>query len=254
MLDRPAPERRESGEGPRPAFYSAGTGGWRDWWLVLHPPYTAWHLSYVVIGACLAPVVNVTKLLATVLAFGLAVGIGAHTLDELHGRPLRTSIPSVALITASVVSLAGAVALGIAGVVVVGWQLIPFVVAGPLLVVAYNAELFGGAVHNDVGFALSWGSFPVLVAYAAQTGRLSVACLLASAAACALSYAQRALSTPARDLRRRVDNVTGTVTYPSGDHVTIDRSVLLAPLERALRALSWATVLLAAALVVARLA
>ncbi len=27
-----------------PAFYAAGTGGWRDWWTLLHPPYTAWHL------------------------------------------------------------------------------------------------------------------------------------------------------------------------------------------------------------------
>ena len=39
----------------RPAYYAARPGGWRDWWTLLHPPYTSWHLSYVVIGATLAP-------------------------------------------------------------------------------------------------------------------------------------------------------------------------------------------------------
>ena len=29
----------------RPAFYAAAPGGWRDWWTLLHPPYTAWHLA-----------------------------------------------------------------------------------------------------------------------------------------------------------------------------------------------------------------
>ena len=99
----------------RPAFYAARRGGWRDWWTLLHPPYTAWHLSYVVIGACLAPRVSVSRLVATLLAFFLAVGVAAHALDELHGRPLRTRIPSAPLVAATVVGLAGAVFLGIAG-------------------------------------------------------------------------------------------------------------------------------------------
>ena len=64
--------------GARPAFYAAGPGPWRDWWTLLHPPYTAWHLSYVVIGACLAPRVDVGLLLLTLAAFFLAVGISAH--------------------------------------------------------------------------------------------------------------------------------------------------------------------------------
>ena len=168
-----------------------GPGGWRDWWTLLHPPYTAWHLSYVVIGACLAPVVDTTRLLATLLAFFCAVGLAAHALDELHGRPLRTQIPSAALGVVTVAGLVGAVALGVAGVVQVGAALVPFLVVGPLLVIAYNFELFGGAIHNDVGFAASWGAFPVLTAYVAQTGRLAVAPILAALGTFALSAAQR---------------------------------------------------------------
>ena len=143
-------------DSPRPAFDAAERGGWRDWWTVLHPPYTAWHLSYVVLGASLAPRLQVSRLVATVLAFFLAVGVAAHCLDELHGRPLRTLIPARALIAATVVSLAGAVAIGVAGLSTVGVVLVPFIVVGPLLVMAYNAELFGGIVHTDAGFAAAW--------------------------------------------------------------------------------------------------
>jgi hypothetical protein len=240
-------------ERPRPAFYAAGRGGWRDWWTLLHPPYTAWHLAYVVIGACVAPDVRVDRMVATLLAFFLAVGVGAHALDELHGRPLRTAIPRRVLALITVASVAGALALGAVGVGVVGPVLVPFVVLGPLLVVAYNAELVGGLVHTDAGFALSWGAFPVLTAYVAQAGTLRLGPVLVAGAAVALSWAQRSLSTPARRLRRSVHLVDGTVTMADGTVEHLDTGALLLPLERALRATSWGMVALAAGLAVARL-
>lgn len=237
-----------------PAFYSVGTGGWRDWWLVLHPPYTAWHLSYVVIGACLAPHVNATRLLATVLAFFFAVGIAAHALDELNGRPLRTQIHSKFLVAAAVGGLAVALGLGTVGVTKTGWVLVPFIVVGPLIAIAYNAELFGGLLHNDAGFAAGWGAFPVLTAYVAQTKTLALAPVFAALAAFGLSVAQRRLSAPARAFRRRTERVEGAVITSSGEVHTIDRRYLLSPLEGALRALTWSAVLFATALAVARLA
>ena len=240
-------------ESPRPAFYAAARGGWRDWWTILHPPYTAWHLSFVVIGASLAPRVHVDRLVASVLAFFLAVGIAAHCLDELHGRPLRTLIPARTLLTVTGIALAGAVAIGIAGVVKVGAVLVPFIVVGPVLVLAYNAELFGGIVHSDAGFAAAWGAFPVLTAYVAQAGTLRLAPALAAVGAFALSWAQRSLSTPARFLRRSVRSVEGTLTLADGTLRHLDDRFLLAPLERALRAMSWGVVTVATGLALARL-
>jgi hypothetical protein len=237
----------------RPAYYAARSGGWRDWWTLLHPPYTAWHLSYVVIGACLAPSVNGTRLVATVLAFLAAVGIAAHALDELHGRPLHTQIPSWALVAAAIAGVSTAVGLGVAGVARVGVVLVPFIVIGPFLVVAYNAELFGGVVHTDLGFALAWGSFPVLVGYVAQDGGLGLAAVLAAGAACEFSLAQRSLSTPARVLRRQVKEVDGVFMFADGSTRPIDETALRAPLERALQAMSWGLVALAVSLVVSRL-
>lgn len=239
--------------GARPAYYAASPGGWRDWWTLLHPPYTAWHLSYVVIGASLAPRVSLAPLVATLIAFFLAVGLAAHALDELNGRPLQTRIPAPTLVAVTVAGLAGAVAFGVAGVARVGWVLLPFMIVGPALVVAYNAELFGGIIHTDLGFAAAWGAFPVLTAYTAETGRVAVAPVLAALAALAMSAAQRRLSTPARTLRRRSVQVEGNVTLADGQVVALDQVALLAPLEGALRAMSWGLVLFAAGLALARL-
>ena len=247
MGDRPEP-----GE-PRAAFYAARPGGWRDWWTLLHPPYTAWHLAYVVIGACLAPAVNTTRLIATLLAFFFAVGVAAHALDELNDRPLRTQISRGALIGASVAGLAGAVALGVIGVIEVGVAVVPFIVIGPVLVVTYNFELFGGVIHNTLGFSVSWGAFPVLTAYVAQTGSMALSPVIAALAAVFLTAVQRTLSTPARLLRRRASGVEGRLILLDGTKIPLEREVLLAPLEQALRAMSWGIVVLATALAVDRL-
>ena len=236
-----------------PAFYAARPGGLRDWWTILHLPYTAWHLSYVVLGASLAPHVDGVRLFATVLAFFFAVGISAHALDELHGHPLGTLIPDLALRFVAIIGLAAAVAVGIAGLSRVGPILIPFLVLGPALVISYNLELFGGHIHNDVGFAASWGAFPVLTAYVAQAERLDPEAVAGAAAAFALAYAQRALSGPARLLRRQVHQVQGSVTMADGSTRDLNNPTLLKPLERALRALSWGMVALAVALALARL-
>ncbi len=236
-----------------PAYYAARSGGWRrDVWAVLHPPYTAWHLSYVLIGAGLAPSVDIVRLVATLLAFFLAVGISAHALDELKGRPLATELPAAVLTTAATLGLVGAVGLGVAGVTRVGPGLIPFIALGVVFVFAYNLELLGGRLHGDLWFALSWGAFPVLTAYFAQTGSLSIAALAASAGAFALSFGQRSLSTPARLLRRRSRSVTGRVTLNDGSTVELDEAALLRPLERALRAFSWGVVALAVGLVASK--
>jgi hypothetical protein len=237
----------------RPAFYALSSGGWRDYWSLLHPPYTLWHLSYVAIGAGLAPEVHVGWLLETLLAFLLAMGVAAHALDELNGRPLRTRIPNGVLRGLAALGLAGAIALGVHGAVEISPWLWAFIAAGALLVVAYNLELFGGAMHSDLWFALAWGAFPVLTAYFAQTGTLRVEAIIAASACAAISAAQRALSTPVRRLRRSVREVRGELVLADGTKQTLDRATLRSAPEGALRWLSLAMPLLASALLAARL-
>jgi hypothetical protein len=219
---------------------------------LLHPPYTVWHLSYVVIGAGIAPSLNGRWLAETLLAFFLAMGLAAHALDELHDRPLRTGIPDGVLTAIAVVGLLGAAGLGVDGALESTawiWVLIP---VGVFLVVAYNVEAFAGAVHSDAWFALAWGGFPAIVAYVAQTGTLRLEAVVAAIFCTAVSAAQRVLSTPVRKLRRHVTRVEGTITMDDGTQEPIDPASLRDAPERALRLLSIALPALALALVLAR--
>jgi hypothetical protein len=236
----------------RPAFYALRAGGWRDLVTLLHPPYTAWHLSYVALGAAAAPVLHGDRLAAALGAFFLGVGVCAHALDELNGRPLGTALSDGALVALAAVGLVGALGIGVAGVVVVSVQLVPLVVAGGFIVVAYNLELFGGRFHSDTWFALAWGAFPAFTSYWTNALTLRLSGVLVTAACFALSIAQRRLSTPARELRRRTVALHGEQRLADGRRVELSAPALAAPLEAALSALAIAMVLLAAGFVVVR--
>jgi hypothetical protein len=236
----------------RPAFYALAPGGWRDYVTLLHPPYTLWHLSYVAIGAGLAPHFKADVLGFALLAFFLGMGVGAHALDELNGRPLKTRIGDTTLVALAVTSLAGAAAVGIAVALRTNLWLLAFVAAGTFIAVAYNLELFGGRLHGDPWFSLAWGAFPVLATYFAAAETIRVEAVLGAAFAALLSHAQRRLSTPVRLVRRRAREVTGTIELIDGSTIPITADTLTAESERALRALSAATVCIALALVLLR--
>jgi hypothetical protein len=237
----------------RPAFYALRSGGWRDLITLLHPPYTAWHLSYVALGAAAAPHIYANRLAAALAAFFLAVGISAHALDELNGRPLQTRLKRRTLIGLAVAGLIGAVGIGIAGVAIVSPLLVPLVLAGGLLVPAYNLELAKGRFHNDTWFALAWGGFPAFTGYFVNSLTVRPAGVLVTAACCLVSVAQRELSTPVRRLRRTTTEITGQQHLQDGTVIELTRAGLSAPLEGALRALWLAMVLLAVGLVAVRL-
>jgi hypothetical protein len=224
----------------RPAFYALEPGGWRDYVTLLHLPYTAWHLSYVAIGAALSSEFAGRRLVAALASFALALGIGAHALDELNGRPLRTRIPDRVLIALAALSIGAASAIGIAAALAWTPWLLVFVAAGAFLVVAYNLELFSGVFHTDLWFGLAWGAFPLLTGYFVVAEELTVEAGLAAVFALMTSLAQRALSTEVRTIRR------------SGSFDAATAAPMIAAPETALRALTAAMIFLAAALLVLR--
>jgi hypothetical protein len=220
----------------RPAFYALAPGGWRDYVTLLHPPYTAWHLSYVVLGAALAPHWRPGVLGLALAAFFLGMGVGAHALDELQGRPLQTRIGRRMLVTLAVVSLAAAAAIGVGTALYTSLWLLAFVIAGAFIAVAYNLELFGGRFHGTLWFALGWGALPVLATYVAAAETLRVEAIAAALFAALVSWTQRVLSTPVRTQRRQEGALT-----PLGKQF-----------ELGLRILSAAMVSLAVALILLR--
>ncbi len=236
----------------RASWYALRPGGWRDYVTLLHVPYTLWHLSYVVIGAALAPLWLPSRLGWTLAAFALALGVGAHALDELRGRPLATRIPDRVLWLLAAASIAGAVGIGIAAAIAWWPWLLAFVAFGGFIVVAYNLELFGGVFHSDLWFAVAWGAFPLLTAYAAAAETITRVAVAAALFAALLSLAQRRLSTPVRLVRRRVRSVSGSLELDDGETLAVTPELLTRGSEEALRILTGAVIALAVALVLLR--
>jgi hypothetical protein len=242
---------------PRPAFYALAPGGWRDFVTVLHPPYTIWNVSNVAIGAAMAPHLYTGRLIAAIAAFFLAVGVGAHAMDELNGRPLGTKLSRGTLIALSVCGLGGALAIGVAGAFVVSPTLIPLILAGGFIAPAYNLEWFGGRFHTNFWLAASWAGFSCFTgwwvnALGVHSPREAVAITAAVLSCCFLVTAQRRLSTPVRELRRRTVWLKGEQRLADGRVKQLTREGIAAPLDGALKVLSVAVPLLAVALLAIR--
>lgn len=233
-------------------------GGWRDLVTVLHPPYTLWHLSNVAIGAAAAWQIHAGRLAAAIAAFFLAVGVGAHALDELNGRPLGTKLSRRTLIALAAAGLGGALAIGIAGTIFVSITLLPLVIFGGFIAPAYNLELFGGRFHTDFWLAASWGGFAALTGWwvnslGVHSVREAIAASAAVLACFFLTTVQRRLSTPVRELRRRTLAVEGVQRMSNGSVRELTREDLTRPLDGALLGLSIAVPLLAVASVALRI-
>lgn len=227
----------------RRAYYARSGSVGRDLAALLHPPYTLWHLSYVALGAGLATDVDWTRLAGTLAAFLLGLGIAAHALDEVHTRPLGTGLSDRLLWSLGIGGLVAAGGVAVIGAYRISAWVLAWTAAGILLAAGYALE-WSRALHSDIGFALAWGSFPILVGYWAQAENLSPAALLAAGAAASLSMAQRRLSTPARFVRRETSHA---VAVFDGQQAW-DETELLGTWEAPMRALVWVMPLLAVAL------
>lgn len=234
------------------AFYAKQGGPVGDVLTLLHPPYTAWNMSYVALGAVLAPSLEIGRLLLTLAAFFAGTGIASHALDELNGRPLNTGLSIRQLKIMAVLGLGLALTATLAGAVIISPWILLFAAIGVVLVFAYTLEWGNGLIHTDLGFALSWGAFPVVVGYWAQAESFSLPMWVVAGAATLLSLAQRSLSTPARFFRRRTTSAAVAFRSDRGEEQWDDLR-LLASWERPLRLLSWTMVILTVGLVLARL-
>jgi hypothetical protein len=228
----------------RAAFY-ARTGSRRaDLVSLLHLPYTRWHVSYVAIGAALAETLDWLVLVGSLLAFVVGLGVGAHALDEVKSRPLATSLSDRTLWVLGLGAMLVAAVIAVIGAFVVSPWVAAWGGAGVLLATGYALEW--PLIHSDLGFALGWGGFPVLVGYWAQTQSIGLSVVVVGAAATLLSLAQRRLSTPARFVRRRTRE--SVAAFDGGRQW--ERAELLATWETPLRLLAWTMATLAVGLLV----
>ena len=163
------------------------------------------------------------------LAFFLALGVGAHALDELNGRrsqhaSRRASSPRSPRARSARRPRSGSARR---------WRwnpwLLAFVGLGVLFAVGYNLELFGGRLHGDNWFALAWGAFPLLTGYFGASEKLTLeAGLAARCFAFALSRAQRTLDPRPDDSAAHGRGVSGEIVHADGRREEIDAETLVA--------------------------
>ena len=235
----------------QPAFYGRTGSVLGDLLTLLHPPYTAWHLSYVVYGAALSPDLDLVRLAGALAAFFLGTGVAAHALDEWHSRPLGTGLGDRTLLAVALLAILATSVVTVTGMLVISPWVAAWAVVGVALMLSYVLE-WRRALHSDIAFALGWGAFPVLVGYWAQTEEVGAAVLLVAVAATLLSLAQRALSTPARYVRRTADEVT-TVFVRGVEYERWPQERLLATWEKPLKLMSSGVIVLAGGLLAMRI-
>ena len=237
----------------KPAWYSNKRHGiFSDLISLLHPPYTLWHLSYILIGVSMAPTIYLDRSVAVLFAFFLGLGIGAHALDETMGNPLQTRLSKKSLYVIGFSALFAAIAIGLYYVYALSVLILPFVLIESFFALAYNLEMFQSKFHSDLVFALSWGSIPYLTGYFVNALSISLATIVMAVGIGLLTFVQRTLSTQARLWRRKMEPVK-SMKLSSGKEVNVSSSELISPAEKSLKALTIMIFLVAIALVLARL-
>jgi hypothetical protein len=238
----------------KPAWYSVdGRGTLLDILNLLHPPYTLWHLSYIVLGIALAPVIHTDRSAAVLVSYFLGLGVGAHALDETMGNPLQTKLSKGKLYLIGFSSLSIAVSIGLYYVFTVSLLILPIIAAEVFFALAYNLEAFDKRFHNTLVFALSWGVLPFVTGYFVNSLSISIGVLAASVGVGLLTYVQRTLSLQARSIRRNLHSPIQLLKLENGEEIRMTSKDLISPTEKSLKALTFTIFLFAVALLLQRL-
>ena len=138
-------------------------------------PYSLMNASYVLIGSLLAATVHYDRMAGMALAYILAVGVSAHSLDAMApNKPWGDFLTRRQLGSLAAIALVPALGLGLYYALAFAPLLLPLGAAELFFLLAYNLELFGGRFHTDFWFATSWGFLPVIVGYVLQADSFSI--------------------------------------------------------------------------------
>lgn len=188
-------------------YFTASGTKLGDLYNILHVPYTAMVLAFVLMGAEVTPQVHAVRLAATLLAYLLALGIGAHALDQLEpeGSHYVLRLSRRELTSMAIVGLGGGIALGLYYAATVSVLLVPFIAAGVFFAVAYPlpSRVLGGAFHNNPSFAFAWGFLPAVTSYFANAATVALPAIAVGAVTAALAWEEIRLSRFARSARKQ---------------------------------------------------
>ena len=218
----------------RPTWYSGGDTWAGELWTMLHLPYTLMVLSFVVVGAALAPTISWSILGWSLLAYFLGLGLGAHLLDQVPGMGTHyvRHWPTWALWVGGFATLGAAIVIGVLGAaLVLGWPFLILVAVQAIFAIGYPlSKWFHGAFHRDSAFAISWGSLPFLVSFYAQSLTITALSIVVAIVFGAVAMAEIKLSRKSRRLRAEArDGSDGAApgNSPASSFRNLDRALML---------------------------
>jgi len=244
----------------RGAWYAQGGGRVREFYTIMHLPYTSMVLSYILIGAAVSPHMYPDRVGLTILAYFLGLGLSAHALNELHANHWTEALGKRELTAIFLIPLLLALSIGIYAVVylyALSYSIVPplvlmvFIVLEVFFLFAYNTDAFGGIFHNNLSFAFSWAALPALISYYANALTITIGAVLVALAMAATAGIEINLSRWCKDFRRR--KPLAEMRFADGSQEAIGTVQLLARPEKALKLIVAAVDLIAIGLVVYRL-
>jgi len=225
------------------AWYARGGGSkLGEFYTILHLPYTSMVLSYVLIGAMLSPTIYPDRVLLTLLAYFLGLGLSAHALNELHAAHWTKALGRNELIVIFALPLGGALIIGIYGTVklfavfgsaLASVTLMTLILFEIFFLFAYNTEAFNGRFHSDAAFAFSWAVLPTLLSYYVNSLRITAGVVLVALAMAATAGIEINLSRWCKDLRRR--SALTELQFADGTQQNMSTPDLTARPEKALK-------------------
>lgn len=177
---------------------------------MLFLPYTGMCISFSIVGSLLSPTTIMwDRLVAIVIIYFAALGISAHAADNMGSKkkPWGDLFSNLELLIMLVCGLVVAYAIGAYYIIFYVPLLLPIAILEGFFLFAYNYEIWNGFFHNNIWFAISWGSLPLLAGYVMQTNSISYVPLLISTAAFLISYIEIKLSRRYKEFRQNQDVV-----------------------------------------------
>jgi hypothetical protein len=170
---------------------------------ILFLPYTAMCISFALLGSLISPSIHWDRIIAIILIYFFALGIGAHFADSIGSRKrpwgVEISIHTSWIIL--VLSISVAYSIGIYFIIYFVPLLLVVAVAEGFFLFAYNFEKFGGRFHTNFWFVIAWGSLPVLAGFMMQTNAITLESILVATVASVISYVEISLSRPYKVLK-----------------------------------------------------
>lgn len=242
------------------AWYARGGSKFREFYTIMHLPYTSMVLSFVLIGAALSPTIHPNRVALTLVAYFLGLGLSAHALNELHvshwtealGKRELTGLFAFPLVAAVVIGSYGMLELFAAsGSIVAPSTLLTFIVLETFFLFAYNTDAFNGRFHSDIWFAFSWAALPTLISYYVNALTVTSEAILVAIAMAATAGIEINLSRWCKDFRRR-SSLT-EMRFADGTRQSMNTRQLLARPEKSLKLIVLAVDLMAIGLIVHKL-